>query len=234
MGGMRCLLLHGQDSKYDTLLEQQGVQVTSARVLETCLLDPGDVDMAEYAGVVVTSKHAARYLPQLALGGVKVAVVGPATVRLVDAEDVISADCAAILCDVILACHPLPRSWLYLCGNKSLETVPRRLRAEGLRVDCLQVYRAEKDKLLEERLLHLLNSTTFDAVVFFSPSGVEYTAALLAGRLAPTTLLVALGKSTLAALYASFPGWELRVCNEPSPCGVLHALLPHLKLGQDS
>ncbi len=113
-------------------------------------------------------------------------------------------DSARLLADVIIKNYS-GRSFIFFCGDRRLETLPRRLQRAGIRLEERVVYHTT---LINKKFdLH------FDAVLLFSPSGVEsFTSAndlseSAAVCIGPTTAKAA-RKHTEQIIIAPFPTVE--------------------------
>lgn len=71
---------------------------------------------------------------------------------------------AEALAEVILG-DPSVKALTFLGGNRRLDILPEKLRSRGVEVNEIEVYRTE--------LVPVKVSHHYDAVIFFSPSGVE-------------------------------------------------------------
>lgn len=84
----------------------------------------------------------------------------------------------------------LPQRVVFFCGNKRLDTLPLRLIDKGFElVECI-VY--------DSRLKPLKMTGNFDAILFFSPSGVE--SFFMKNEIDKETMLFSIGKTTAKAL----------------------------------
>jgi uroporphyrinogen-III synthase len=125
---------------------------------------------AQPATVIFTSANAVHPVGKLLQGNVNLIIycIGGATRDAVteyfggsSIQDV--GDNAADLVKKVMLARPA--SVLFFCGNEWMDTIPQRLTANGIAVEEIEVYRTElQPQLMEEN---------FDAVLFFSPSGVK-------------------------------------------------------------
>ncbi|MEJ2583534.1 MAG: uroporphyrinogen-III synthase [Robiginitalea sp.] len=120
---------------------------------------------------VFTSKHAVRACmsgnPDRKLSGVSCLCVGHTTASLVrehGGEVLESAASATALADCISKKYT-DKSFVYYCGNRRLEIIPRALDKLGLKWEEVIAYRT---KTIAKTFDH-----GFDGILFFSPSGVR-------------------------------------------------------------
>ena len=103
--------------------------------------------------------------------------------------------------------------------------LPKTLLENNVNLEQLVVYTVEKRHQFDKDL-SLLEIDAFQAVVFFSPSGVEFTGEILRSKLSEGCVLVAFGKSTAAALSLSLGDkFVIKICEHPTPLGVLDVLM---------
>lgn len=247
---MNCLLLHDADPRYEAALSEHDMKYYPVPVLQITTLPPttsscddcvidsthdGVMDNT-HDGVIVTSKYAVNYIVEngVDLTGKCVAAVGPNTANLVqdycerfEGVDLIWADNAAQLSNLILKTSPAHLKWVFYCGNKSLDIIPRTLQEHGVKLTQVVVYKTEKKGGFETDLLNILDSgVKFGAVVFFSPSGVEFASPVLSDRLSRDIPLVAFGRSTETVITSSFSDeYSIRTCKHPTPYGLSNVLL---------
>ena len=169
-------------------------QLLSTKVLspqQRALLPSGDFHLQEYDALVTeylpadlhsedealclfTSKHAVQACFTDGYGGERMlncCCVGAKTAALLQGlgHRVLEVqDSAKVLADEILKKYS-GRSFIFYCGDRRLDTLPQRLRAAGMRLEERVVYRTHLNVKKFD--------TKFDAVLFFSPSGVESFAA---------------------------------------------------------
>jgi uroporphyrinogen-III synthase len=194
-----------------------------------------ETSLEKYQGIIVSSKHAVSFVVnnKVDVTGKKLAVVGPNTATLLgkysekfDDVTLVWADNAADLCELILSSFPRHYSWVFYCGDKALDIIPRTLSANKVKLKQFVVYKVEKRKGLDRELGSLLDVEIFQAVVFFSPTGVEFTSETLENKLAKECVLVAFGKSTAACISEHHGDkYAIRICDHPTPAGVLGVLL---------
>ena len=234
---MKCLLLHDSDPRYDKVLSDNNIQITNLPVLQTTVLNLDhscDNSPAKHDGIIISSKHGAKFLikNKIDISGKSLAIVGPATAKIVrkyadqfDDVTLVWEDNASLLSQTILSSFPRSHSWIFYCGNKALDILPSILSEHGVRLKQLVVYTVDKRPEFDKDL-SLLDVGVFQAVVFFSPSGVDYTGEFLRDKLSEGCVLVAFGKSTAAALSQCFSNvFVIRICEHPTPSGVLDVLM---------
>jgi uroporphyrinogen III methyltransferase/synthase len=180
---------------------------------DTSALSRAAQDVDAYDWLALTSSNGAHaFFHELAeqgkdaraLGGVRVAAIGPATAAAIASygvrPDVIADEhIGEAVADAILARHPSERDKLTVLLARAAvarDALPERLRAAGVRVDVVAAYRT-LPPLPEDaaRLRSLVHEGGVDVVTFTSSSTVEHTlAALGAGA------LQALQKLTVAVI----------------------------------
>ena len=182
---------------------------------------------AHYAGLIVTSPRAVRALSDtLAEPSVQSAAwkakpayaVGPRTAEALRAlgfapEGEETGEAAALADYIARRAKGAPL--LFLCGNRRRETLPERLREEGVPFEEQVVYEthARADLDLAEHAGWL---------AFFSPSGIE--AVRQARGVDPSALrFAAIGSTTTAALTEE--GWTVEaVAAAPTPAALAAAI----------
>ncbi len=140
---------------------------------------------------VFTSKHAVRaYLagnPDKGLSGVSCLCVGATTASRIAANGGIVLEAASSARELAsrIAEKYTDKSFSYYCGNRRLEMIPETLDKLGLEWEEVIAYRTHPvEKTFRE---------SFDAILFFSPSGVQsFTSSNAIGRataycIGPTT-----------------------------------------------
>jgi uroporphyrinogen-III synthase len=180
-----------------------------------------------YEWLLFTSQNAvAAFMERLAARGrspahvrrLRLAVIGPATARALDAYGLVPAVApqrfvAEALVDAVaeaLAAHPASRGARMLLPRaaEARSTLPEGLRALGARVDVVPVYRVEVEREQSPHNLARVFDAPVDAVTFTSPSTVrgflELAGMRPAGpRTVPGSALVAcIGPVTAAAAAA--------------------------------
>ena len=108
---------------------------------------------------------------------------------------------------------------VYCCGNKRRDVLPTMLKEKGIRLEEVVCYETE--------LLPRHVERTYDAILFFSPSGVA--SYLSANGIAPSQTLFCIGNTTAGALQQ----WEekLVVADRPEPKNLIEKMIRHYKLG---
>jgi len=189
---------------------------------------PADLHSDDEALCLFTSKHAVRACFPAGYGGERMlncCCVGAKTAALLQGlgHRVLEVrDSAKLLADEIVKKYS-GRSFIFYCGDRRLGTLPKRLRAAGISLEERVVYHT--------RLKVETFETPFDAVLFFSPSGVKsFTSAndlshSTAICIGPTTARAA-RKHTDQIITAAFPSVEavltaagnlLKTTYEPNP-----------------
>jgi uroporphyrinogen-III synthase len=117
----------------------------------------------------------------------------------------------------------LTRSVLHIGGNLTLDTLEQKLKAAGIVYKPLTVYTTVLHK-------EILVDDTFDAILFYSPSGVE--SFLTNNRPGNATVCCCIGATTATALRASFADAKIIFPKQPTPESMLDAISLHFKTGR--
>ena len=128
-----------------------------------------------------------------------------------------SADDAASLEQKISLQEPVSEV-LFFCGNKRLDTLPDLLLRRGISVKEYRVYTTT--------LTPLKIDTSYEAILFFSPSGVE--SFLSENEIAQDTVLFSIGHTTAKALRSSLPN-EVIVSPEPGKKQLTETVIAYYK-----
>lgn len=214
-----------QARSLSALLEVQGAEVIEIPTIRIApLRDYTQVDqaiarLAEYQWIAFTSQNAviafldrltARGRSAALLGGLRVAAIGPATARALEAcgirpqlapqrfvaEALVEAFAGQPQEALRGARVLLPRAF------DARTTLPEGLRALGAAVDVVPVYRVEADRQQDPLTVQRLLRETIDAVTFTSPSTVRNFLELLGQDVAPAlghSLVACIGPVTAAA-----------------------------------
>lgn len=191
------------------LLATDEVELTEYDALETEYY-AADLGSDDEALCLFTSKHAVlacfpdgkpgeRMLNCCCVGAKTAALLQGLGHRVLEVQE-----SAKLLADEIAKKYS-GRSFIFFCGDRRLETLPRRLKRAGIRLEERVVYRTN---LISKKF-----DTHFDAVLLFSPSGVE--SYISANNLAESTA-VCIGPTTAKAakkhtkqiIVAAFPSVE--------------------------
>ena len=127
---------------------------------------------------------------------------------------------------IIAEIESFEKPLLFPCGNLRKDDLPSLLAAKDRDFRALTCYETSADPKLQSNLQSAFAETGNPSfIVFFSPSGVEYTAPLLEkiGVDVHAVKFIALGPSTNAGLVKA----NLHVsgvCPSPSPESVVHAI----------
>ncbi|XP_052771369.1 uroporphyrinogen-III synthase-like [Mya arenaria] len=119
------------------------------------------------------------------------------------------------------------KPFLYPCGSLKRDTLPTKLRNAGFTLSEVTVYETVKSRCIRESVEQLVHTqkVALDYIVYFSPSGVQYTLDLLQDDTLPLkhSKIIAIGPSTqseLTKLEIQVHGTALN----PNPAGVLAAM----------
>lgn len=232
------------------LLEKEHAKPLIFPVIE--IGPPDDLDafrnavasMSSYAWVVFTSANGVRAtFDEIdrakisdAFGNARIAVVGPATARELEARGITANLTASEAVGDVLANDLLPRlapqsRVLLLRAKVAREVLPETLRAAGHVVDVVAAYethRASPDDV--EKIKTMLARGEIDFVTLTSASTVEHLVALLgadAKTLLAKTRLASIGPVTTDAARAL--GLEVAVTAQPHTAEGLISALSRLK-----
>ena len=239
----------GEVDLYDMELKKEGFRPFSVPVLDFNFVNLDILFGAltrskEYSGIILTSPRAVEACSvalQKLSGDEKQRkeclnlpsyCVGPSTQQQAGQLGFSSADCEAGNADKLakyIVEHNTTniKPLLYPCGNLRRDTLSVKLKAEGFSLEEIVVYETVKSKTIKddvEKLIELHGVPKY--IVYFSPSGVQYTADLYEnGILQIDDLkLVAIGSTTEAELEKNMMS-VAATAKSPSHTGVSEALL---------
>jgi len=124
------------------------------------------------------------------------------------------ADSASQLADKIMVDKSI-KSVLHICGNLKLDTLGDKLTASGISYKPLIVY--ETIPVSNEI------SEAYDAVMFYSPSGID--SFLMKNKLALDTLYCCIGEATADRLRSIDNSVNIVVAKQPTPEEMLKAII---------
>jgi uroporphyrinogen III methyltransferase/synthase len=199
-----------QASELRTRLETLGAEVIELPSIAIEPLDFALPDLGSYAWVIFTSVNgvehffdrglAASGLDTRALGGVRVAAIGPGTADALSAVG-IAPDLlpARFVAESLLEAFPAPAvahaRVLLPRAETARDVLPEGLRALGYEVDVLAVYRTVR-AAPDDDDLSLVRSGAVDAVTFTSSSTVQNFSDLVGGFDREQPLVVSIGPVT--------------------------------------
>lgn len=79
------------------------------------------------------------------------------------------------LAKIIVSENSSHAKFFFPCGNLRSETLPNVLKSNGITIDALTVYETQENEKLRSDLMELNKCEAPCCMVFFSPSGCEYT-----------------------------------------------------------
>lgn len=127
-----------------------------------------------------------------------------------------TADNATALAKVILESGV--KEVVFFCGNRRRDELPTLLQEQGVQVHEVVVYETIETPIAVEE--------EYDAVLFFSPSGVS--SFFTANQLKKETVCFAIGQTTADSLK-QFTKNKLVVSKEPSPDALLNDVINYYK-----
>ena len=210
----RCVVWAGlaeSGTEIQAAFERLGASFERHPLLTCELLTPPELSIPPGSWAVFTSARAAAATAEVSMSGVKNVAVGKSTAAALERHgrsvDLMpEAGNAAAAADALLRVATPDTAVIFFRGDKSLPTVPTRLRAAGIEVREVTVYRTtavsrETATLAAERILDA------DAVLFGSPAGVEVLSAAVSltsiAAQKPELVWGALGRTTGEALRAA-------------------------------
>lgn len=128
-----------------------------------------------------------------------------------------SADDAASLAQKI-SLPDGPSEVLFFCGNKRLDTLPGLLSGRDIMVEECQVYITTLSPVRVDK--------SYDAILFFSPSGVE--SFLSENEMPQETILFSIGHTTAKALNGKLPN-KVIVSPEPGKKQLTETVIAYYK-----
>ncbi|XP_031555733.1 uroporphyrinogen-III synthase-like [Actinia tenebrosa] len=93
---------------------------------------------------------------------------------------------------------------LFPCGNLRRETIPQEMKNAGIKLTSVEVYKTIPNPEIQSALQeHIKTKGLPDVIVFFSPSGLEFTIDFIKDIMGDlsTIKLVAIGNTTSQALH---------------------------------
>lgn len=214
LDGCRVVVTRAEASRLDAQLETLGAHVV--RVPTIAFVDPDDGGVAlqgaiaelsrgTYDWMVVTSATTVRRLVAApggaaALGGARIAVVGPATARAVtDAGGIVALVAPEAVGESLVEAFPVGSGRVVqLRPEAARPVVAEGLRAKGWQVDEVAAYRTVAAEVDAATAAEVGRS---DIVTFTSPSTVQHLVDAVGVDGLPT-LVVSIGPVTSAALRA--------------------------------
>lgn len=119
----------------------------------------------------------------------------------------------------------LPLPLLFPCSNLKMDTLPRTLKEHNISVDIVTSYVTVPHPQLRDSIIQLAHKVP-NYLVFFSPSGVNYTLPLLREHNLITGVkvnVVSIGNTTARALEDAGICVN-RICVKPTPEDLMEAL----------
>ncbi|KAF8790428.1 uroporphyrinogen-III synthase-like [Argiope bruennichi] len=133
------------------------------------------------------------------------------------------------LCKVISSsvdCDKFVEPFLFPCSQKSNDTILKILTESGLQVKKVICYKTESNSHMKENLERLIAEKGIpDIIVFFSPSGVEFSSKIINESLWKTKQpqCIAIGPTTEQAIKKANMNL-CKVAKKPNPDSVLEAV----------
>ena len=229
---MRILSTKHLDSALTDRMRSHGVEIVCLDVLriEQVEINPADIPSGKYDAIAFTSSNAVRYgfthqeLHDLAVSKPVFAISGKTNDALMR-HGIISVGLAAdsqSLADVILY-HNNVRSILHVCGDMSLEVLGDKLKTYNIRYDKLIGYHTA--------LLYPFIHGRFEAVMFYSPSGID---SFMKNNIPDqSATYCCIGETTTKYLRSSYSSLEIITANEPAPDSMINKIIEHKKAKHD-
>ncbi|KAK4293485.1 hypothetical protein Pmani_033822 [Petrolisthes manimaculis] len=235
------------DSRYVDTLQRSGMTAVTVPVLTFTFCNKDTLKAAlekpqDHSGIIFTSQRAVEAVSQIysnmpaahhhAWSEKKVFVIGDATQRAVQAHLKLSCigqesgNAKQLAPIIIRETKAFDKPLLYPCGNLGRDELPRLLAQEDRDFRALTTYQTSQHPQLKQCIQNLKSSGKLPKVmVFFSPSGVNFTLPVLesVGVNITGVKFVAIGPTTNTALVEhNIP--VSGVCPTPTPEGVIHVL----------
>lgn len=218
-----------QNAELRDLLVARGAEVLEMPLIEICISESENIapeilsGFGEYDWLVFTSANGvrgffthffARYKDIRSIGPCRIACVGPATARAVEAVH-LEVDCipethtGEALAEKLLNDHGIEN--LKICvvtGNRNADTLPKKLEEAGRAiVDVFPVYTTDDSDVSAHKAAEDFRENGAHAIVFASGSAVKsFVAQAAALTLQPTAIrpqVVAIGAPTSSELRAA-------------------------------
>ena len=213
------------DTARDMGMSLDCVEVIGTRVVD---FDSSALQSDNYDAIVFTSSNAVRAVTPLSLGegaGVrKIFAVSGKTKDELKKNGIVPeavADSSEQLAEKIVSEGNI-RSVLHICGNLRMDVLEKKLMSAGISYKALVVYETVP---LDNKV-----DANYDAVMFYSPSGVE--SFLTKNKLNRDTLYCCIGETTAAKLKGIDGNVNIVVAKEPKPEAMLtvikQAVIPPL------
>ena len=218
------------DQSQIDIAHEMDIALTCVDFIRTHYLD-FEMPVAQYDTIVFTSSNAVKSFFEKENAsalkssiedlGVKVfAISGKTKTELAkhNIEPITVADNAEKLADVVIA-HSNIKSVLHICGDLKLDTLGNKLVESDIAYTPLVVYETTLSgtKLKED----------YDAVMFYSPSGVE--SFVRENKIDPDVLYCCIGETTADKLRNIDSRGNVVVSKEPSP-EVMLSTIQHFKI----
>ncbi|XP_068746802.1 uroporphyrinogen-III synthase-like isoform X1 [Montipora capricornis] len=207
--------LHELAQKLQEPCKYGGMVLTSQRAVEAI-----ECSVNEFISKEVWKNSIANVWQQRAIFVVGKASAKAATEKLGLQSTGQEAGSAEALVPIIWqSVKPAGNPLLFPCGNMRRETIPTEMEKAGIPLDSVQVYSTCADLNIKQSLEDLIKvQGTPSYAVFFSPSGVNFTADILSSITEwwNRVKLVAIGKTTAEAMKKK--EWTVRaVADQPNP-----------------
>jgi uroporphyrinogen-III synthase len=244
--GRRIVVTRGADKqdRLPALLEAEGATVVAVPLIAAealaaaAELGPAVLRLGsgQAAWVVVTSEVAVRMLVErvdgIALSGLRIAAVGPATAEALRgsgfAADLVAPgqEAGSLAAELAMSVAPGQRV-LVVAAEGGRDLIAPALRDAGAIVERIVAYRSVLPTGAADRLQAAFAEAIPDAIVFTSGSTVRHAATALGGRAREGCLAVCIGAPT--AEVARQDGWaEVLTASEHSAAGLARAVIERL------
>lgn len=223
---MRVLSTKQLDEYLVANANKNGLELTCIDVIETTPLDfdLSDMSVDQFDTIVFTSANAVKGFfkndrSKDIITSLKVCATNGKTKNLLEQYGIyisMTASGSAELADMIIA-DRRAKSVLHVCGDLHMDILGARLKEADITYRPLAIYHTE--------LLYPAVSKEYDAILFFSPSGVD--SYRKNNKLDPKVLYGCIGGTTAAHLSSRIAEAEIIEAATPDPEEMINAIIQH-------
>ncbi len=202
----------------------RGIEATAIPLTEIQPL-AFDVPVSDFDAFIITSQNAVRYGAELlALYVAKpVFVVGKRSAETFKGHKIAAwAETALDLLPAIIS--QTPKNLLYICGKTRRPDLEIGLKAAGIHVKAVEVYRAKPAENTTQKLEAFFASTQNAIVLLHAPSAAELFVSALKGQKIPETARFLCMSAAIAVQLPSL--WQNRVsfADKPDEAAMINQL----------